>query len=370
MTIDEELWRLVRDARWFGGRGRGGRLSEVASFPQGKVTSLLAHVEYADNTTEIYHVPVLTDSLPGIREAVDHPLALWPLAAPSLPPPKSGRRFAGEQSNTSLFYDNSTLMKVLRRVEPGRGIEAELLEALRGSGAAPELLGVWEHGGFALGLLVEALPRAVDGYDVCVAAARSGECFQTSAADLGHQLAKVHSLLAERLPTAEQSGEALRRVFTQRFESAVAELPQLAQFVEAAASVFANLPEQVVTQRVHGDCHLGQVLQSDGRWCYVDFEGEPMKTLAERRQPDSSLRDIAGMLRSFHYAACAGQAPKGWLADAESAFLDGYGATADGLLSAYIIDKACYEAVYEARFRPHMLRVPLSALGSLLGISG
>jgi len=130
-----------------------------------------------------------------------------------------------------------------------------------------------------------------------------------------------------------------------------------------AYSVIEEL--ELPIQRIHGDCHLGQALSTRNGWRYVDFEGEPIKSLQERREPDSPLRDVAGMLRSFDYAAASGDAPEGWRDDARAAFLEGYDGTAGILaeaLLAYEVDKAVYETVYESRNRPTCLRIPVDYL--------
>ncbi|NEB58284.1 maltokinase, partial [Streptomyces diastaticus] len=127
-------------------------------------------------------------------------------------------------------------------------------------------------------------------------------------------------------------------------------------------------------QRVHGDLHLGQCLRApDGEWSLIDFEGEPARSLAERRLPQPAVRDVAGMLRSFDYAAhSAGVRGTGWTESCRAAYCTGY-AQAGGrdprtdpvLLRAYETDKAVYEVLYEARHRPDWLEVPLAAVRRL-----
>jgi maltokinase len=123
---------------------------------------------------------------------------------------------------------------------------------------------------------------------------------------------------------------------------------------------------------VHGDFHLGQALHTHRGWKIIDFEGEPAKTMAERRAPDAVWRDIAGMLRSFDYAAASVPGPRSnaWAARCRTAFLRGYtgaelSAADASMLRAYEADKAIYEVVYEIRNRPDWVGIPLHAVASL-----
>ena len=119
-------------------------------------------------------------------------------------------------------------------------------------------------------------------------------------------------------------------------------------------------------ERVHGDLHLGQVLRTPDTYILIDFEGEPDRPLAERRRPDSPLRDVAGILRSLDYAAHVAGAGPEWAEAAGDAFLEGYGVERSPLLDAYVLDKALYEVVYEARNRPTWLPIPVRAVTRLL----
>ncbi|HEX5270632.1 MAG TPA: phosphotransferase, partial [Gemmataceae bacterium] len=142
--------------------------------------------------------------------------------------------------------------------------------------------------------------------------------------------------------------------------------------------------------RCHGDYHLGQVLWVDNDFVILDFEGEPTRTVEERRARQSPLKDVAGMMRSFHYAAYAGlfAFTRGrpddvgclepwaglWFQWASAAFLRGYRAAAgearflppaDGfaaLLDAFLLDKAFYELLYELNNRPDWVRIPLRGI--------
>ncbi len=135
--------------------------------------------------------------------------------------------------------------------------------------------------------------------------------------------------------------------------------------------------------RHHGDFHLGQTLWAADDWVIIDFEGEPARSLPERRRKRSPLRDVAGMLRSFSYAASAAlllrgiEPPEGWEARARSEFLAGYrstidptlvpsGATLDKLLAVFELEKAVYELRYELNHRPDWLRIPVAGILRML----
>jgi len=277
-----------------------------------------------------------------------------------------GRRYRGEQSNTSIFFGDLIVGKIFRRIENGPNVDVEMHRALSGSGAVAELFGWWEWRGAHLGVFLEALPDPRDGFVEACRAAGTGTGFTEQARELGRQLNRVHDLLASRFPTGRLHGRKLVAQFRARLDAAASEVPLLERFRGPALRAYSAIEElELPIQRIHGDCHLGQALSTRNGWRYVDFEGEPIKSLQERREPDSPLRDVAGMLRSFDYAAASGHASEGWRDDARAAFLDGYGGSTGTLadvLLAYEVDKAVYEVVYETRNRPTHLRIPVDYL--------
>jgi maltokinase len=167
-----------------------------------------------------------------------------------------------------------------------------------------------------------------------------------------------------------------------RFEMAAEQVPSLAVYRDALEDVYrrAVASPWPPLQRIHGDFHLGQVLEVPGRgWVVLDFEGEPLRPMRERSLPDIPLRDVAGMLRSFDYVAGSialsqpGRSVSEWASACRHAFVDGYIArssrdvrTHRAVLDAFEIDKALYEAVYEARNRPAWLSIPTNAITRLL----
>jgi maltokinase len=320
----------------------------------------------------------------------------------------------GEQSNTSVLLpvsgragSSSAIIKVFRALAPGANPDVDVPRALADAGweNVPRPLAwleaTWPSGASNvtghLGVVSAFVPGARDGFELACAMAGRGEPFADLARELGEVVAGMHAALAQALPAAtpepgvDRAGElagALRR----RFGWAVAALPELERYADGVATLAAGtqaVREPPAPQRVHGDLHLGQVLRGRDRWYVLDFEGEPLAPIAARTRPDLALRDVAGMLRSIDYAAAVGGAGGSgggstartwtpaaadlmWAARGRAALLDGYlhGSPVDAdsaiLLRALELDKALYEAVYEARNRPHWLGIPLSALDRLL----
>ena len=201
----------------------------------------------------------------------------------------------------------------------------------------------------------------------------------------------MHTTLATALPSRPVDRAALDALadgLLARVDWAVRAVRALEPFTDAARTA-ADLVRYVGSapdlQQVHGDYHLGQVLHSASRgWILLDFEGEPLRPLSERTAPDLALRDVAGMLRSFDYAArhatvgvdpgdARAVAAQAWASACREAFLDGYAAGGgddprrrEVLLRALELDKALYEVVYETRNRPTWVQIPLGAVRRLL----
>jgi predicted trehalose synthase len=316
----------------------------------------------------------------------------------------SSRVFGGEQSNSSIIYEladaagaplRPVICKLFRALQPGDNPEVELLDALgaAGSRAVPQSLGYlngqWADaaGGTASGQLAfaqEFLPDVEDAWTTATRAAEDGRDFTAAARALGEATAEVHEILARALGTTATTPAdiaASTASMMQRLGLAIAEVPALTPLRERIEAVYARAAASPwpPMQRIHGDLHLGQALDVPGRgWVLLDFEGEPLRPMAERNRPDLPLRDVAGMLRSFDYVAgarlLAGSAgPAGeWESACRRAYVNGYSARSGHdlsanqvLLDALEIDKAVYEAIYEARNRPDWLPIPVTAITRL-----
>jgi maltokinase len=427
--------------RWYAGKGRAGSVGVDLLAPLSDAVQVwLVRVTYGEEGTELYQLPLVEHREPV--DHLDHVLlgtyeddkglvwvydalhdkdvtAVWVESirderqdgalsfqryadAEALPVDQPSLVLTGEQSNTSLMYGDVAILKVFRRLQPGINPDIEIGVALGEHGArhVPKLLGSatveWDGETYAIAMLQEFMTTATDGWELAKASVRdlmneadlhadeAGGDFAGEAHRLGVAVAEVHADLADAFGVTKP-GDLRERAAAMhaRLDQAVAVVPELAEVAEglrATYDAFGAAASEVSLQRIHGDLHLGQALRTAQRWVIIDFEGEPMAELAERRLPDSPLRDIAGMLRSFEYAGHhrlveVGQQPQlayratEWTQRNRDAFLTGYTEAAGHdprehavPLRAFEADKAVYEAVYEARNRPAWLAIPLASL--------
>jgi maltose alpha-D-glucosyltransferase/alpha-amylase len=351
------------------------------------------------------------------------------------------RRGSAEQSNTSIFFGGRLMLKLYRKLEPGINPDVEIgryLTEKAGFEGIPSFAGTIEYVGSSgethtVALLQAAVQNEGDGwhwmldelgryYEQCSKAGpdSSGEAAGLSldaAASLGWRTAELHLALAADgddpafAPEPLGAGELerildnVRREAEQTFnllEESLSRLP--AEVVDDARGLLERRPELTLRldrlqvsgiaaskQRIHGDYHLGQVLRARNDYVIIDFEGEPARPLAERRAKASPVKDVAGMMRSFSYAAYAGLfnhaarrpaefarllgCARLWERRTASAFLESYVETAKGssflpsepgdlerLLELFVLEKTFYELRYELNNRPLWIRVPLQGL--------
>ncbi|MDO0929190.1 maltokinase [Streptomyces sp. TG1A-8] len=295
-----------------------------------------------------------------------------------LPP----RLLDAEQSNSSIVYGDAYILKVFRRIQSGVNPDLEVPGALAAQGCTRVPAPVAWFSTAAprpatLGVLQPFLPDAADGWTLALRALAAGDDFTAEARELGRTTAEVHLALAEAFPPAGQGRNGrTAEAMCARLDAAVHAVPALRPFapgLRAAFGALATCDTGPPAQRIHGDLHLGQVLRAGRDWFVIDFEGEPSRPLAERRAAQSPVRDVAGMLRSFDYAARQRRPwrPE-WARRCREAFCAGYAARAGwdprkkhALLRAHETDRAVYEVLYEARHRPDWLPVPMAAIERL-----
>jgi maltokinase len=326
-------------------------------------------------------------------------------------PPRPGatvRSMGAEQSNTSIVYDDELVLKAFRRIEAGVNPELEMLRFLSGHDFAhiAELGGWYQYEGELMdatfGVVQRYVPGAWDGWELALdELGADPERFVARLRELGEVIGRMHSVLASDASDpafapeepSDESLSLLTATIDEEIERVFLELPE----VEAVAPIAGRGAEvrdrlQLLSHvgargkliRHHGDLHLGQTMLAADGWVILDFEGEPARPLLERRRKRSPLRDVAGMLRSFAYAASASElqrgcpAPDGWEERAREAFLGGYFETVDPslmppgeaptltLLSIFELEKAVYELRYELNNRPDWVGIPVAGIARLL----
>ena len=448
-----DLLGYLRSRRWFGEKSRAIRFAEIVDripvhWHESDGEFVVARVRVQPEEGEATHYqlflrrddPTFADALedPAFRRGLiaafgggstcENRGVRWviqsqsevPFKAPTDAPVVLSR---AEQSNTSLFVGTQAVLKMYRKVTPGIHPDLECTRFLtveRRFLHTPALLGsihfVDGKGAWAAGMLQELVPGAKDAWSHAIEC--SGEWFANGgeqipfvgdAERLGVITRSMHETLASGDPGSHFERRDASAEDVQRWTRATAEMAKKAlssagrerdvkavqRRIEALAARIGD--DRGARIRVHGDYHLGQVLRSvTNAFLVVDFEGEPARPLAERRQPHSPLKDVAGMLRSFAYAAAVSSRALGdpaeerrltWELATREAFLKGYFAdssrpTAENrkpqailprsrdsmmqLVSLFEMEKALYELQYELDNRPDWRWIPEAAIDRLL----
>ncbi len=401
----------------------------------GFITDAFALDRFALQTIELMRRNARTPATDGEVRFQSTPA----LQAVTLPAHPEIRRISAEQSNSSLVVGDQMVLKVIRKLGKGVHPEAEMgrFLTLHGFAHTPPMLGEVSRCSddserYTLMVLQRFIHNQGDGWQWTLnTLARAGQSgglpgldasgapspaaadpmheFIAFASSLGQRLGEMHSVLAtpgsEPAFAPEAASEAVAHAWAdeawQQMQGALRVLetargkdatlaPQIAQVLDARAALqremerLAQGAAGALCIRIHGDFHLGQVLVSSGDVWLVDFEGEPAKSLEERRAKASPWRDVAGLMRSFDYAAAFGQRANEvdtvpaalfdhYLEGSRCAFLEAYRASAparaavaaDDLLRLFTLQKAAYEVCYEAANRPTWLGVPLRGLARL-----
>ncbi len=310
-----------------------------------------------------------------------------------------------EQSNSSVVYDERLIMKFFRRLhpEPNPDVEVNRVLGERGFAHVVPQRAELRRDGVDLAVVRDYLLASSDAWQLALTSLRdllgsrlppeqAGGDMGPEAATLGEVTASLHAEMAEAFGTSPARPE----LWLEDMRLQLARTPAGAEVdtarVEAALSALLDVGDAGQAIRLHGDLHLGQFLRADSGWFILDFEGEPGRPVAERVRPSSPLKDVAGMLRSFHYASRAALVDRGrdvdpelaklaeaWEARTVGAFWRGYlhesltegllpasDADRQALLGAFELDKAVYEVGYELAHRPNWVNIPRAAIGRVL----
>ena len=445
---EEKLADWLLDRRWFGSKARDVasiHVLDVVAVHDGPpaLSSALVEARYPGGTHDVYQLllgvgsnggdDAVIDDVRGVTvyDAFADPRACELLGGllregaelhgeharvefhwlEGVEPPRPGadvRPIGAEQSNTSIVFDDKLVLKAFRRVEAGDNPELEMLRFLseRDFPHVAELGGWYQYEGELMdatfGVVQRFVPNARDGWELALdELGDDPERFVTRLRDLGAVIGRMHTVLASD-PTdpafapedpSDESLALLTATIDEEIESLFLELPE----IDAVAPIAGHAAEvrdrlQLLSHvgargkliRTHGDLHLGQTMLGDEGWVVLDFEGEPARPLLERRRKRSPLRDVAGMLRSFAYAASASElqrgrpAPEGWEDRARESFLAGYLEAVDSalmppgegptrtMLSIFELEKAVYELRYELNNRPDWVSIPVAGIARLL----
>ncbi len=439
-TFDEQaLIDYVTRQRWYGAKSRtvahaGVLESVVLRTTEPQLALALVELRYETGAHDIYQlIYELRDGALGLDGLAEEPQLARELVSAmrtglTLPGAEGSVEFAAiegfaaigreltsvrpvgsEQSNTSVVFDEDLILKIFRRLEPGINPELEMLRFLTEHGFEniPPLGGWYAYSGgplsATLGLLQSFVADGVDGWALALDEVGSApERLLDRLQRLGEVTGRMHTVLGSEqndpafcpeTPSVEALSlltatvdEEIARLFLslpdddERLEPIAGRGEEVREHLRMLSSVGSS--GRII--RTHGDYHLGQTLLSGDDWVIIDFEGEPARSLVERRRKRSPLRDVAGMLRSFAYAATAvaldrgGEPAEDWEERARVRFLDAYLETVDPallpsgqpaierLLTVFELEKAVYELRYELDNRPDWVRIPVAGIQRLM----
>jgi maltokinase len=428
-VIDErELIEFVTTQRWFGSKTRDVTRSQIvdrATLRQDepRLELLLVEIGFDTGTHETYQLladeglDALADPrnvrelVSMIRQGIKLPAIDGVVEFASISgfsaELRQARPVGAEQSNTSIVFDDELILKVFRRLEAGINPELELLRFLTEHGFEniAQLIGWYLYTGRQMDATLGILQQFVQGRDGWEHALDTmtdrAEPFIASLRRLGEVTGSMHSTLGSDSNdpnfspegTSVESLGLLTATVDEEIESIFIDLPDddpevgpirgRGEEVRERLRLLTNLGGTGRVIRHHGDFHLGQTLWADDDWVILDFEGEPARSLPERRRKRSPLRDVAGMLRSFAYAASATRLlrgvdpPPAWEERARVQFLEGYrssvdqslipsGTGMDKLLRVFELEKAVYELRYELNNRPDWVKIPVAGIVRML----
>ncbi len=444
--LADVLLDFLLQRRWFRSKARkvrGGRIRDTIAMPGTDSSIVLLNVEFEQGDTDTYLLTVQNNELDVVGNPKFTAALLGAVAEEKSFEGEHGRitachtpafqRILGtnhvdlpakvskaEQSNSSVLYGDRFILKLFRKIEPGVNPDFEIGRFLTEHGFqhTPALAGHIEYRAsnaepMSVGILQQFVPNRGDAWEYTLEAA--GDFFDSEAATIGDYLESAR-LLGERtaemhIAFASGGGPDFEpEPFTREFRD------QLYQQLEAQADTAIGLirekldnedatrllelepqirekfrqicenPIHAVRIRHHGDYHLGQVLYTGDDFVIIDFEGEPARPLEERRMKRSAMRDVAGMVRSFQYAAYSAlrkrEAEKRaafWTESVSQTFVDAYFRIADGhpflspdpaerklLLDVFLLEKALYEVAYELNNRPDWVGIPLRGIVALM----
>jgi trehalose synthase-fused probable maltokinase len=426
VVSEQRLVELVSNERWFGAKAEtlvGAQIVDHAVLREEgpRLVAAVVELRYGSGNHDLYQLvlgdgdfeasadPAFAHELlkklraGGSKECAQGFVCFESFGEPITLEEADVRPLGADQSNSSLVIGDALLVKLYRRLEAGINPELELLRffSTHGFANAPALRGSWWYAGpvldSTLGVVQDFVADAVDGWSLGQAElSQTPDAFVARARRLGEVIGEMHAVLASDAEdpafAPEESGQESLALLTATVDEEIDRLflhlpdneavAPIAGYGDAVRDLLRNLTSVgSVGRRIrhHGDLHLGQVLWNGSDWFVIDFEGEPVRTLPERRAKRSPLRDVAGMLRSFTYAASvAGGGARAVEERLRVDFLAGYETAVapagllpqpeatERLLRIFELEKAVYELRYELNHRPDWVSVPVAGIVRLL----